>query len=177
MTDDTLHSVVGALFGPTPIYEHSATLRVAVLYDAGGELREAVEDVGLEVVYSREPNAPTEDVDFDIIPDFDFLTVNLPDGADDALVYALRFLRVRRPTAFVFVGAPDIMASMTRIRGRIEQLGYQIRDAVSGHAVIVGMPPETPFSWPVAGTVEAADADLLRMVLAWLAGFADGSSL
>ena len=36
MTDDTLHSVVGALFGPTPIYEHSATLRVAVLYDASG---------------------------------------------------------------------------------------------------------------------------------------------
>ena len=148
-----------------------------------GELLQAVEDVGLEVVYSREPSTPTEDVDFDIVPDFDFLTVNLPDGMarGDALVYALRFLRVRRPTAFVFVGGPDIMASgsMTRIRGRIEQLGYQIRDTVSGsgHTVIVGMPPDTPFSWPVTGTVEAADADLLRMVLAWLAGFADGSSL
>ena len=186
MTDDTLHSVVDALFGPTPIYEHSATLRVAVLYDASGELLQAVEDVGLEVVYSREPSIPTEDVDFDIVPDFDFLTVNLPDGmaVGDALVYALRFLRVRRPTAFVFVGGPDIMASgsMTRIRGRIEQLGYQIRDAVSGsvaarHTVIVGMPPDTPFSWPVAGTVEAADADLLRVVLAWLAGFADESNL
>ena len=163
------NDAVDGLFGPTPIDKHSATFRVAVLYDGTGELCQAIRDAGLEVVYTREPDSPTEDFDFDRVPAFDFLIANLPGSKPlDALQFALRFLRVRRPAAFVLVSEARVQKRfMDHFRGRAKQLVYQISDATfdgsNSRIIAVGTPPHIPFSWPCGDPVDASDANMLVM--------------
>ena len=71
--------------------------------DAG--LGKAAEDAGFDIVYRDtamvRPN-------FGNIPPFDVVTANMPDGDKeraDALGFVMRFLGVRRPEAFLMMGA------------------------------------------------------------------------
>ena len=189
---EELSDAVDGLFGPTPIDKHSATFRVAVLYDGTGELGQAIRDAGLEVVYTREPDSPTEDFDFDRVPAFDFLIANLPGDSRDVLEFALRFLRVRRPAAFVLTGKEriDTGTEFERFfRGRAEQIHYELHSATlrarngDTRSFVAGMPPRTlqrpartvlpsgkvqgaariPFSWPCGDLVDALDAGMLVM--------------
>ena len=188
MADDPLcgrfdEKVDALLIGPTPVYEYSATLRVADLYGSTGELRRAAENVGMDVVYAHEPDYPRERVDFEQVPDFDFLTATLPEideRREDALLFALRFLRVRRPTAFVFVGGRgiDAEAGYLRVfRRRAEQLGYRVTSMASGSGFtfILGTPPWTSSPLLSDHAAGAEDADLLvRAVLEWVARTTQG---
>ena len=76
--NDMLHSF---LLKPEQEPSPSATLRVADLYPNTGELSQVVRDAGLDVVYAHEPDSSGK-LNFDRIPDFDFLTVTLPSGAE-----------------------------------------------------------------------------------------------
>ena len=109
--DDSLHDAVGrtvdALLRPRTPLPASDVLRVADLYSAPGGLGDAARDAGLEVVYVHLPGDVVGDIsDHNLIPPFDLLTANLlGDGREEALAFALRFLRVRRPVAFVLADA------------------------------------------------------------------------
>ena len=132
-----------------------------------GQLGLAAEDAGLDVVYRREPESPTEHLDFELIPPFDFLTASLPDADDerkDAVDFVLRFLRVRRPAAFLFMtenlngGGRGFLRS---VRGKTNQLGYRVNNAgQNGHAFVVGAlavkATVTPVVRLVAGNGELA---------------------
>lgn len=147
--DDT----VDALLRPIPP-PPSATLRVADLYcgdrELGqlGQLGQAAKDAGLDVVYAREPESAAERLDFELIPPFDSLTASMPDtngghsGRGDAVDFVLRFLRVRRPAAFLLMtknlngGGKGFLRS---VRSKTNQLGYRVNNAgQNGHAFVVG---------------------------------------
>ena len=128
----------------------------------------SIEGTEMAVVHSHEmPSNPAEAVDFDTIPALDLLLANLPGDSRDALGFALRFLRVRRPAAFVLTGKDriDNGAEFERFfRARAEQVRYQLHSATlqaldgAMRAFVVGMPSHIPFSWPFGGTSEADNA-------------------
>ena len=145
MTDEALDDTVDALLRPIPP-PPSATLRVADLYCGDGELGQfgqlgqAAKAAGLDVVYRREPESPTEHLDFELIPSFDFLTASMPDtsgGREDAIDFVLRFLRVRRPAAFLLMtknlngGGKGFLRS---VRGKTNRLGYRVNQRRSERA-------------------------------------------
>ena len=165
--EDEFNNIVDALVRPAPP-PPSATLRVADLYCGDGELGQAAEDAGLDVVYRREPESPTEYLDFKRIPPFDFLTASMPDtddGRGEAVDFVLRFLRVRRPAAFLLMGK-DLNGSgegfLVFVRGKTRRLGYRVNNAGlnggkgkgaghhtgqngDGHAFVVGALGVNPF--------------------------------
>lgn len=186
MNSDTpggLRLAAGILFGPTPVYEHATTLRVVVLYDATGTLRAAAEDVGLEVVHTQTPTHPKEQFDFEAVPSFDLVLATIPSSSGDALHFSLRFLRVRRPWGFAFVGEAGVTLSepMARFREQSDQLGYQLHLAQSGppggrRTLAVGTPSGVRFSWPDAAVLGEADTDaLVRGILSGIRRWALGS--
>ncbi len=172
---EEINNAVDGLFGPTPIPELTATLRVAVLYDCNSEVRQAAERAGMAVVRtSAMPSDPAGVVDFDSVPTFHLLLVNLPGDSRDVLEFAIRFLRVRRPAAFVLTGKEriDTGAEFGQFfRGRVEQIRYQLHSTTlqsadgDGRAFVVGMSPHIAFSWPLGDPVDASDADMLVMAV------------
>ena len=133
----------GFLLKPEQENPPSATLRVADLYPNTGELSIAVQDAGLDVVCAHEPNGNGK-INFDCIPDFDFLIATLPSGAEhDALAYALRFLRVRRPWAFMLASEDrdgDGGEFLWRVQDKTWRLGYEINRTNTGNglSLVVG---------------------------------------
>ena len=173
---EEFNNAVDGLFGPTPVPELTATLRVAVLYDCDSEVRQAAERAGMAVVRtSAMPSDPADVVDFDSVPTFHLLLVNLPgDDQRGVLEFALRFLRVRRPAAFVLTGKERIDTGVEFeqfFRGRAEQIHYQLHNATlrarngDTRSFVAGMPPHIPFSWPLGDPVDASDADMLVMAV------------
>lgn len=134
------------LLKPEPKSPPSATrYRVADLYSGTGELSTAVRDAGLDVVYQHDPDDNGK-LNFDNIPDFDFLTANMPDTDErrkDALALALRFLRVRRPWAFVFAGEERDGDSefLWHVQDKTWRLGYEINRTNTGNglSLVIGM--------------------------------------
>ena len=131
--DDTLHDTIGgtvdALLRPRTPLPPSRVLRVAVCGDEDGALALAARDAGLVVAYAPAPGVPVGDIsDQSRIPPFDLLTANLPDGAqEDVFAFALRFLRVRRPVAFVLAGQGGIEAEfLESVQERTRRLGYRV---------------------------------------------------
>ena len=173
---EEFNNAVDGLFGPTPIPELTATLWVAVLYDCNSEVRQAAERAGMAVVRtSAMPSDPAGVVDFDSVPAFHLLLVNLPgDDQRGVLEFALRFLRVRRPAAFVLTGRERIDTGVEFerfFRGQAEQVHYQLHSATlharngDRRAFVVGMSPQIAFLWPLGDPVDASDADMLVLAV------------
>ena len=150
MTDpphEAFDDTVDALLRPIPP-PPSATLRVADLYCGDGELGQlgqlgqAAKDAGLDVVYTREPEIPTEHLDFELIPPFDFLTASLPyadNERKEAVEFVLRFLRVRRPAAFLLMHDRNGDGFLPFIRGKTRRLRYRVSNVgQNGHIFIAG---------------------------------------
>ena len=77
-------------------------------------------------------------LNFDRIPDFDFLTVTLPSGAEgNAFAYALRFLRVRRPWAFILASEERDGDGefLWRVQDKTWRLGYEINRTNTGNGL------------------------------------------
>ena len=147
---ETIGNTVDALLRPRTPLASSGVLRVAVLNDApaGGISSTAVQDAGLVVVYAPQPGEVVGDIsDQSHIPPFDLLAVNLSNGAEEeAFAFALRFLRVRRPVAFVLAGQDDIEAGFLRdVQDRTRRLGYRIDGK---RTFVVGALWPEPFMWP-----------------------------
>ena len=145
--------MVDALLRPVPP-PPSATLLVADLYCGNGELGQAVLDAGLEVVYTHEPDSATRYPDFEIIPPFDFLTATMPStdaGREEALEFALRFLRVRRPATFLLMSEHlngDGAGFIRLVRNKTRRLGYRVSPARNGHGFVIGVLGVNPFVFP-----------------------------
>ena len=105
----------------------------------------AARSIGLDVVYAHRAGDdwPVEGDDlsvYDHAPPFDVLCINLPEGVQvEAFTLALRFLRVRRPAAFLILGADYAGGLTERILAQAKQLTYRtgvhVRD---NQTVIVG---------------------------------------
>jgi hypothetical protein len=141
MTDNPLHGRFDEMldtFLLKPESTPSATYRVADLYSGTGEISEAVREVGLDVVWRHQPD-DRDNPDFAQIPDFDILTATLPDDQRAGLERALRFLRVRRPWAFVLVGEEEDAEFLWRLQDKTHRLGYEInRTSGDGLAFLIG---------------------------------------
>ena len=152
--DDPLHDAIGptvdALLRPRTLPPPSGVLRVADLYSIPDGLGDVAREAGLEVVFHHLPGEAVGDIsDQSRIPPFDLLTTNLPGGAEEeAFALTLRFLRVRRPMAFLMAGATrsDLEPEfLPLIRRQIERLGYRVDGR---HQFLTGALWEGPFSWP-----------------------------
>ena len=88
----------------TPAPAPSATIRVAEVHFGGDGLAQEMRSAGMEVVASLDP--AREIPDFDEMKAFDVVVVSAPPDANEWAVtdYVLRFVRVRRPIAFVVLG-------------------------------------------------------------------------
>ena len=212
MTDDfqrgrTFNDAVRAVFRPAPP-PPSDTVRVADLYCGTGELSLAAQAVGLSVVYAEEPDIRVrqeyasrmgftpdgcvENISFDRIPPFDVLTASLPEplGQEQAFSRVLRFLRIRRPEAFMLMGektttVPNNGAAefLQLIRDKTRRLGYQVMggnedfgvpdDGSSNSACVVGS--LRPIVSEVPGAVFRITDGIgervpeVQVVLGWLA--------
>ena len=142
---DALRDTIRRLARPQTPAAATGILRLACLYDDDGALGDAARSIGLDVVYVHQSGDdwPAEGDDLSVYghaPPFDLLCACLPEGAQvEAFTLALRFLRVRRPAAFLLLGA-DFAGGLTeRILAQAKQLTYQsgvhVRDS---QAVIVG---------------------------------------
>ena len=160
---DTIGNTVDALLRPRTPLPASGVLRVA---DLGG-MSDAARDTGLEVVYVNDGEEVGDISVYDQIPPFDLLAVDLDDAPDDVFTFALRFLRVRRPVAFLLVGeanGDDVdVGFLGTVRSQTQRLGYRIYNR--GAFVIGALWPE-PFVWPDEATAQAVLDKIARLALA-----------
>ena len=128
---DSIGNTVSALLRPQTPPSPSGVLRVATLNDDDEALADAARAAGLEVVYVHKsgddyPAAGSDLSVYDRIPPFDLLCANLPeDGQREAFTLAVRFLRVRRPAAFLLLGADYAGGLTERILTQAKRLRYQ----------------------------------------------------
>ena len=146
---DAIGNTVDALLRPHTPPSPSGVLRVADLYSDAGELDSAARSIGLEVVYAHQPGEIVGDISgHDQIPPFDLLTVNLPDGAwEEAFAFALRFLRVRRPVAFLLASVSETHADddfARTVQEKTRRLGYRVD---GNRGFIVGTLWQDAFTW------------------------------
>lgn len=82
------------------------------------------------VVHVQPAIANDQPLDFDCIPDFDFV---IADGRDhgETLETALRFLFVRRPTVFVLV-SDTVPGFLQKIQDKTQSMGYDVTYEKSG---------------------------------------------
>lgn len=177
----TFEDSIRAAFSPKPP-EPSDTLRVADLFCGAGELSQAARRAGVEVVYAEDPDAKArrvytadtgiraaprrEKIPFDRISEFDILTVRLPDGSEEqAFGRALRFLRIRRPHAFVLAGdGADDGEFLRLVWEKTHQLGYEISANRGRSAYVVGA--SCPFPAGEAEDVDDEVESVVRKVVA-----------
>ena len=151
MGDDSFQEAIGntldALVRPRVAPAVDGVLRVAVLRseDTGAGLAEHAELADLRVVYVNQGETVGDISDQSVVPPFDLLAVNLPGGDwGEAFSFALRFLRVRRPVAFILTGdgAGEFAPPVQERTGR---LGYR----VDGNGnFVVGTLWQDAFPWP-----------------------------
>ena len=142
---DSIGNTVSNLMRPQTPPAPSGVLRVATLNDDDETLADAARAVGLEVVYVHKTGddypANGSDISvYDRILPFDLLCANLPvDAQQEAFTLPLRFLRVRRPAAFLLLGAAYTGDFTERIIAQARQLRYQAGvHARDSRAIIVG---------------------------------------
>ena len=151
--DDCINNPIGntldALLRPQTPRSPSGVLRVACLHDDDGALSDTAREVGLEVVYAHSSGETVGDIsDQSNIPPFDLLASNLPIDAWDEVegfAFALRFLRVRRPVAFLLVGEASIVGDfIQKVQSTTRRLRYQ----VDGRGdFVVGTRWQNSFQW------------------------------
>ena len=162
--DGILHNTIGgtvdALLRPRTPLPPSRVLRVAVCGDGDGALASATRDAGLVVAYAPAPGDAVGDIsDQSLIPPFDLIAASVAAGWEDAFALALRFLRVRRPVAFVLVGRAGFEAD---VQEGTRRLGYR----VDGMGVFtVGTLWQEPFLWPVDLTAQAVIEQMAKEIL------------
>lgn len=160
---EAIGRTVDALLRPRTPLPASGILRVA---DLGG-LSDDAEEAGLEVVYTYPPGEDILDIsDRGRIPPFDLLAADLGDNPDDVFTLVLRFLRVRRPVAYVLTAARDSIGAdfLRAVENRAGRLGYRHSHALG--AFIVGALMPEPFTWPDDLTITAVLAQMARDALA-----------
>ena len=174
----TFKDAVASVFMPAPPTP-SDTLRVADLFCGTGELGLAAKNAGLSVVYAEEPDADARqiyaasigvtpqgiaaNIVFDQIPSFDILMASLPDAETErvkAFSRALRFLRIRRPDAFVLMGDAQHAGDkfLKLVQDKTQRMGYTATRVaiVPGMSLseeenltfVVGTLGARPFVWP-----------------------------
>ena len=82
----------------------SATIRAATFH-SGEDLAPAMKAAGMDVVATLD--VKKDQPDFTIMPAFDYVVANVPpdppDAWQDSVNFLMRFLRVRRPAAFLII--------------------------------------------------------------------------
>ena len=157
-TDDSFQDAIGntldALVRPRVAPPADGVLRVAILRsgDTSAGLAEYAELAGLRVVYVNQGEEVGDISDQSVVPPFDLLAVNLFDGAqEEAFAFALRFLRVRRPVAFILAGE-NAGEFAPQAEERTRRLGYRVDG--KGAFVVGALRPEL-FTWPSEPTAQA----------------------
>ncbi len=170
MQDDIGENIgrtLDTLLRPRTPLPASGVLRVAVL----GGMSDAARDASLEVVYTNQGEEVGDISAYDQIPPFDILSVGLPSAEQDAaFAFALRFLRVRRPVAFLLSAAvqDSIRADFRRaVETRAGRLGY--RHSHTADAFIVGALWPEPFTWPDDLTATAVLAQVAKDAMVYTA--------
>ena len=141
---DAIRDTLRAMARPTTSPASDGIPRVALLYADLGDFDRA--DAKLSVVY-RHQTTDTQSLigadiaSHDLIPPFDVLCVNLPNSQEnDALSFALRFLRVRRPEMFLLLSVNQELLQadefLHMVRDRTHVLGYRV---YGNDHVVVGM--------------------------------------
>ena len=150
---------VDALLRPRMPFPPSGVLRVADLRSPG--LVDAARQAGLDVAYTYPDDQEVLDIsDQSNVPAFDLLV-----GGMGTFDLALRFLRVRRPVAFVLADADgtDVDAdSLAHVHGRVARLGYHVGGRGS---FLVGTLWAEPFPWPQTLTAPGVLATVARDAL------------
>lgn len=157
---DPVGDTIRALFrpeSPTP----TTIPRVAVLGPGDGALRHIIEQAGLVVVHER--TTKRTKINFDRIPVFDLVAANIPEDPKEraeVLELAARFLWIRRPISFLFVGdsmGPDFLRATDE---KLWRMGYQLsigdarpevwREAgIDTCTFLVGFLDGAPTLWPL----------------------------
>lgn len=161
---EAIGRTVDALLRPRTPFPTSGILRVA---DLGG-MSDAARDAGLEVVYAHPAGEEILNIsDQSRVPAFDLLAADLGDNPDDVFAFALRFLRVRRPVAFLLVdeaNGGNIGAEfLGTIEAQTQRLGYRI---YGQDAFVVGALWSEPFMRPDEATSQAVLEKMAKLVLA-----------
>ena len=116
--------LVDEMTAPRP--SPSATIRVAEVHFGGAGLAPAIEAAGMSIVASLDG---TRDLpNFGMMPEFDLVITDVPpteNGWTDAIQFLLRFLRVRRPVAFVVFGCTEEMFRIA-MTGASRPYGYTV---------------------------------------------------
>ena len=154
---DTIGATTDALVRPRTAPPDDGVLRAVVLHPgrAATALSGHVEQAGLRVVYAQSGADLGNIADHGQVPAFDILAVDLPDdGWQEAFGLALRFLRVRRPGAFLLLnrGGNIDEEMLLSIQYTTERLGYQL--SAHGNLLVGGLHPG-PFPWPIEPTAAA----------------------
>ena len=166
---DTIGNTVDALLRPQTAPPADGVLRVAVLRsgDADAALAEYARAVGLAVVYVNQCEDVGDISVYDQIPPFDILIADLPNAEQDtAFAFALRFLRVRRPVAFVLAGE-NASEFAPQVQDKTQRLGYRV---YGQRAFVVGALWPQPFSWPTELTAKAVMEQVAQVTLAHAGG-------
>lgn len=130
MTFDREGETLRALAQPhPPAPSPSGKLRVANLFWGVDQLGAAAEAIGMEITHSREGGRARDGLDFGQIAPFDILFASFPADRkrqENALEYALRFLYVRRPLAFLMALAEEDSGDFTgKIESKTRRMGYR----------------------------------------------------
>ena len=138
---DTIGNTIDILIAHRVAPPPDGVLRMAVLCpgDTGAALTEYVENAGLRVAYTNQGEEVGVISDQSIIPPFDLILADTSgDGWAEAYGLVLRFLRGRRPVAFLLVG-DNITDLLTTVRETTRRMKYKISVHVVGdHSFIVG---------------------------------------
>lgn len=161
MQDDITGPIGRTLDGllrPHTAQPADGVLRVADLH--AGELADAAKQAGLQIVFTYpEDREILEISDHNNVPAFDLLVGDLPKGEQREMFYlALRFLRIRRPAAFVLTHTPGRETEAVfwgRVQNQTRQLGYRV---YRRGAFIVGVDWTEPFTFPSTLTAQTVIA-------------------
>ena len=116
--------LVDALTYPKP--PPSATLRVAEVHFGEGRFAPAIESAGM--ILASTLDGQKDLPDFETMEPFDIALVDVPSSPGDwekATDYMMRFVRVRRPVAFVILGCVE--EELRRLmEGKSQPYGYEV---------------------------------------------------
>ena len=165
---DSIGNTVDALLRPHTPPSPSGVLRVADLFSDVSDLGDVARSIGLEVVYTHQLGETVGDISgHDRIPPFDMLTVNLPDGVrEEAFTFALRFLRVRRPVAFLLASASETDVDddfLLTVQKKTRRLGYRVD---GNRDFIVGTLWQGAFPWVLDDDARSVMERLAQIALA-----------
>ena len=124
--NDPVGDTIRALLRPEPPTPTTIP-RVAVLSPGDGTLRHVIEQAGLVVIH--EWATKRTKINFDRIPVFDLVAANIPEDPKEraeVLELTARFLYIRRPFSFLFVGesmGPDFLRATDE---KLWRMGYQL---------------------------------------------------